>query len=288
MQIEKQKSEYVKDSFSEYLGKITHVSASDLKNFLKSPKFFYYKKYHEKPANDEEKRHFLLGSAMHELILEPEKFKNNYAVSEKFDRRTSEGRLKSSQFEIDNHGKGIIFTDEFKMITEMASSVRNNDVFMKIIADSYRELSIYTIDSVTGLNIKLRPDVFSKNRPTIIDLKSCLDSSLKGFKKDVYSYGYAITASFYSDFSGKDNYLFCAIEKSVPYQTSLFMLSEEIMNYGRVQYRMALHLMKWSYDNNYWCDYGEFELLKKAYETGDLSSFSVNELKSNNKITVIN
>ena len=36
---------YVKDSFSEYLGKKDHISASDIKNFMKSPKYYFYKKY---------------------------------------------------------------------------------------------------------------------------------------------------------------------------------------------------------------------------------------------------
>ena len=45
------------------------------------------------------------------------------------------------------------------------------------------------------------------------------------------------------------------------------------MDFGRYQYRMALDLLKWSFDNNYWCDYVEFEILKECYLLDDLSDF---------------
>ena len=35
---------------------------------------------------------------------------------------------------------------------------------------------------------------------------------------------------------------------------------------------MALDLMKWSVDNNYWCDYVEFEVLKESYDLGSLDT----------------
>ena len=36
---------------------------------------------------------------------------------------------------------------------------------------------------------------------------------------------------------------------------------------------MALDLIKWSKDNNYWCDYNEFEVLKECYELENLDQF---------------
>ena len=38
--------EYVKDTFEEYLGKKDYISASDIKNFLKSPKYYFNNKLH--------------------------------------------------------------------------------------------------------------------------------------------------------------------------------------------------------------------------------------------------
>ena len=119
----------------------------------------------------------------------------------------------------------------------------------------------------------MRPDILCTNKSTIVDIKSCVDSSPKKFKGDVYSYGYSLSAAFYCDNLNRENYIFAAIEKSQPYQTSLFSLNDEMIEYGRTQYRLGLDILKWSYDNNYWCDYNELEILKECFELGNEDEF---------------
>lgn len=285
MQTTSQKIEYVKDSFADYLGQKDRISASDIKNFLVSPKYYFYKKYEEQKKSEAE-RHFIIGSALHELILEPEFFKNNYLVTPKFDMRTNVGKTAHTEFLQQAEGKVLLNIDEYEMIVKMGQSASENETFLDLIWDSYRELSCYTIDEKTGLKLKMRPDSFAKNKSTITDIKSCQKSSYKDFKGDVYKFGYSITSAFYKDFLNRENYVFCAIEKQAPYQTALYMLSDEMIEYGRGQYRMALDLLKWSYDNNYWCSYNEFDMLKECYDLGNLDKFF--ELKeSSEKITII-
>jgi hypothetical protein len=67
--------------------------------------------------------------------------------------------------------------------------------------------------------------------------------------------------------------VFVAIEKAAPFQTSMYQLDDEKVDSGRKQYRMALDLIKWSNDNNYWCDYNEFEVLKECYDLENLDQF---------------
>lgn len=285
MQTTSQKIEYVKDSFADYLGQKDRISASDIKNFLVSPKYYFYKKYEEQKKSEAE-RHFIIGSALHELILEPEFFKNNYLVTPKFDMRTNVGKTAHAEFLQQAEGKVLLNIDEYEMIVKMGQSASENETFLELIWDSYRELSCYTIDEKTGLKLKMRPDSFAKNKSTITDIKSCQKSSYKDFKGDVYKFGYSITSAFYKDFLNRENYVFCAIEKQAPYQTALYMLSDDMIEYGRGQYRMALDLLKWSYDNNYWCSYNEFDMLKECYDLGNLDKFF--ELKeSSEKITII-
>ena len=101
--IESQQIQYVKDTFAEYLGKVDYYSASDIKNFLKSPKMFFYDKYTK--VKEENQRHFAIGSAVHEMILEPQLFNSNYLVAPKFDKRTKEGKEAFARFQIEvrNH-----------------------------------------------------------------------------------------------------------------------------------------------------------------------------------------
>lgn len=278
---------YVKDTFEEYLGNKTHVSASDIKNFLHSPRYYYYKKHEEvKVRNTEKDRQFPIGSAVHELVLEPELFWANYCVAEKHDLRTKVGKEKQAEFLANIGNKTMLYEDEMTMALAMAEQGTKNQTFMELIKESYRELSCYTQDEQTGLLIRMRPDSFAKNKSTIVDIKTCKDSSFKAFKRDVYTYGYNISAAFYGDFLKRDNYVFCAMEKQQPYQTALYVCSDEMIDYGRKQYRLALDLLKWSNDNNYWCDYNEFEILKECYELGNLKDFFDIRDKSE-KITIL-
>ena len=284
--ISQPKIEYIKDTFEEYLGKKTHISASDIKNFLHSPRYYLYKAVEEEYENKSKERYFALGSAVHEVILEPELFKSNYIVSPKFDMRTTIGKVGYAEFLKTSEGKTILFIDEYEMAIKMGDSASKNDTFVELIKDSFREVSCYTIDEKTGLKIRMRPDSFANNKSTITDIKTCLDSSPSKFKYDVKKYGYNISSAFYMDFLGRENYVFCAIEKTAPYETALYVLDDEMTEWGRKQYRMALDLIKWSKDNDYWCSYNEFEILKECYELDNLNDF-FEIAKNSEKITIL-
>jgi hypothetical protein len=264
------KVEYVKDTFDEYLSKSDYVSASDLKTFLKSPRAYFYDKNRTEPKPD--KKHFAVGSALHEYIMEKDQFDKNFIVSPKFDRRTKDGKQKYEDFQLIANSKTIIDEQEMEMIKQISVGAKMNRTFMELLDGSHYEVSCYTFDEITGLKVRLRPDILPMSKNTVVDIKSCLDSSPRGFKSDVYSYGYSLTSAYYLDFLGRENYVFAAMEKNPPYQTSLYVLNDEMTDYGRHQYRMALDLLKWSIDNNYWCDYIEFEILKESYLLGDLTN----------------
>lgn len=278
------KIEYVKDTFAEYLAKKDYIAASDIKKFLKSPSLFYYEKFLKTEKVDE--RHFSIGSALHELILEPELFNQNYCVAPKFDRRTKEGKAKFEEFTLNARGKTALFEDEMDMVVKMSQNALLNHTLVELMQNSHRELSCYTIDEKTGLKVKMRPDIMSQTKSTITDIKSCVDSSPKKFKNDVYSYGYSISAAYYCDFLNRENYVFAAMEKQAPYQVSLYTLNDEMIEYGRSQYRMGLDLLKWSFDNNYWCTYNEFEILKECYSLDNMNNF-FDTLKKSQLITIL-
>mgnify|MGYP006266645789 CR=1 FL=1 len=276
--------EFVKDSFSDYLGNKERISASDIKNFLRSPRYYQFKRFEEE--RKEEERYFAVGRAVHEAILEPQEFHNNYIVSPKFDRRTTQGKKDAEEFASNSMGKTIISEDEMVLVTKITEKAHQHQTLMELLKDSYRELSVYTQDEKTGLLLKLRPDAISTNKSTITDLKTCNDSSARSFKRDVYNHGYSVSASFYMDFIGRDNYIFAALDKEAPHQVSLYYLNDEMIAYGREQYRMALDLIKFCKDNNYYPDYSEFEILKEAYKLDSLDTF-FDTLSKSDKIILL-
>ena len=279
------KIEFVKDTFEEYLGKSDHVSASDIKTFLTSPRKYYYEKF-EKTQKEEKGRHFSIGSALHEIILEPHLFDSNYIIAPKFDLRTTKGKQDKIDFESTSGGKTLLFEDEMEMIRQIAENALKSHTLVELMKESYRELSVYSEDEQTGLKVRLRPDILSKTRSTIGDLKSCLDSSMRRFKSDIYNYGYSISAAYYCDFIDRENYVFIAAAKTAPYEVAMYALNDDMMQYGREQYRMGLDLIKFCQDNNYWPSHNEFEVLKDCYLLGSLDTF-MDTVKTSELITII-
>jgi hypothetical protein len=123
---------YEKDTFQEYLGKKDHISSSDIKNFMKSPKVYHYSKYEDTKKGDEDLRHLIIGSALHESILEPHQFFENYVVSPKFDRRTKDGKIVYETFKNENKGKRMLYEDEMEMIIRMGSNALTNKSLIEL------------------------------------------------------------------------------------------------------------------------------------------------------------
>lgn len=235
---------------------------------------------------EHQQRYFVVGSYLHCLILTPELFNSQYYVSKKFDLRTTAGKESAKELAKENDGKECLFEEEIKMIESIAKNARQNKTFMELIKDAYFELSIYTQDLETGLKIRIRPDVISKTRSTMVDLKSIATGGARKFKYAVTDYGYNVSAAFYSDFGKKSNYLFYALEKEEPYQCSLYNLSDNLINLGREKYRMALDLLKFCYDNNHWPDYNQFAVMKEMYFIDALPNY-FEQVENNNLIFTI-
>ena len=275
---------YIKDTFEDYLGAKDYISSSDIKNFLKSPSYYYFKKYKEK--DKETKKHFVFGSAAHELFLEPSEFINHYVVIPKLDLRTSAGKAKMAEFELNNQGKYFITDEEMLLINTFVEKATKIDELALLMKDSYREVSCHTIDEKTGLKVRIRPDILRSQQSAIADLKTTTDASPKSFRRDSFSYGYNISAAFYTDFLQRADYLFVALEKNPPYDVTLYFLNDESVETGRQAYRMALDLMRYCYDNDYFCGYNEFEIMKECYSLGNMDKFS-DLIKNGSKITIL-
>lgn len=81
------------------------LSASQCKVLLENPHKYYL------GLGTEETEAMRFGSLVHKLILEPEDFDREYAVSPKFDGRTKKGQADKAQFKAENQAKSIITID---------------------------------------------------------------------------------------------------------------------------------------------------------------------------------
>ena len=186
-----------------------------------------------------------LGSAVHSLVLEPEVFHDDFAVAPKCDKRTKLGKAEYAEFLEGVGSKTVISADTLNTAEQMTFSVRNHPIANKILSNGEAELSFFTNDSETGLQLKCRPDYV--NAGTLIDLKTTRDGSFDGFSKQCGNLAYIIQAAFYLDVYNaanetnlKDFFIIC-VENSAPYAVSTYKLDELQIEAGRKMYRRALN-----------------------------------------------
>jgi len=186
-----------------------------------------------------------LGSAVHSLVLEPEVFHDDFAVAPKVDRRTKLGKAEYAEF-LENVGnKTVISADTLNTAEEMTFSIRNHPIANSILSNGQAELSFFTNDSETGLQLKCRPDYV--NAGALIDLKTTRDASYESFSKQCGSLGYIIQCAYYLDVYNQANetklkdFFIVAIENTAPYAVACYKIDELQLDAGRKMYRKALN-----------------------------------------------
>jgi exodeoxyribonuclease VIII len=106
----------------------------------------------------------------------------------------------------------------------------------------------------TGLELKCRPDGLLKEAGIVIDLKSCLDASYRGFDKAVRNYRYDLQECFYRyvlKLCGypTTNFIFIATEKN-SYATACYEMSDKYNKYAEAEMFKTLKKIKVAQDTN--------------------------------------
>jgi len=185
-----------------------------------------------------------VGSAVHSLVLEPETFTNEYAVSPKCDRRTKIGKAVYADFLADSEGKTVLSEASLYDVKGMATAVMEHPIASRVLTGGRSEYSYFSVDKETGIEKKCRPDY--ENGGALIDLKSTRDASFEGFAKQMGDLGYLIQAAWYLDVyneaTGEDlkEFFIVAVENFSPYAVAVYKIDEMQIEVGRKQYRKAL------------------------------------------------
>ena len=120
------------------------------------------------------------------------------------------------------------------------------------------EQSFFCTDSKTGLELKARPDFILDDYSLILDLKTTVDASPKGFQRSVANYRYYVQASHYLDViegatgTRPQAFLFAAVEKSRPFGAAVYMADQAMIDLGKQHAREDLdNIAKWMAEDNY-------------------------------------
>jgi exodeoxyribonuclease VIII len=233
------------------------ISSTELKKIAKSPA--HYKHYKENPLEDTPA--LLFGRAAHKYVLETYDFYNEFAVAPICDRRTKEGKETWNKFVADSEGKDVITQEQFEQIDAMRNAAYATPFVSKLLSGE-KELSFWGKDEDTGLVIKCRPDCITNwnGKHILIDYKTAHDVENMKFYRDSIKFGYDLQLAYYKDIleqnTGKDYMVvIIAQEKTAPYVTNVFQLSNDYLENGREVYKEMLKIYKECSETDNWYGY---------------------------------
>ena len=237
-----------------YHGDKSKVSSSTLKRVLISPAHVHL------PSKETKAMKF--GTLVHTLVLEPEKFEDEYAVEPDLDKRTTKGKADHEAFKATAKDKIVISETEYRTAKTITQKVSEHKFASFLLEHGKSEQTAIWYDYKEKEWLKVRPDHLPTTiGGTIVDFKTSSDASPESFAKDIYNYKYHLSAAMYID--GMINvkseqftqFIFIVAETVAPYNVSVFKLDEEALKLGYQEYRKALGIYHSCKMKNKWYGY---------------------------------
>jgi exodeoxyribonuclease VIII len=201
---------------------------------------------------------FDMGTVVHASAL-PGENPDDIAVRmpEGMKKTTKEGKA----FVAEHQGKIILNPSDAHIVDQMMLSLREHPFSASLVNGELKgkaEQSFFCTDKDTGLELKARPDFLMDDLSLIIDLKTTVDASPKGFQRSVANYRYFVQASHYLDViegatgTRPQAFLFVAVEKTRPFSTAVYMADQAMIDLGKQQAREDLNnIAQWIADNKF-------------------------------------
>ena len=239
-----------------------------------------FKWFMENP--DEPTPAMTFGSAVHKLLLEPDTFRNEYAVAPVCDRRTKEGRLVYQKFLDDCGDKIVISADDLVTANEMVRVLQQTKFVNALLDGAAKEELITWTDEMTGETCKIRCDavkLMTDGTPIIIDYKTTNDASTDAFVRKAISLGYDFQSGMYCEgverkFGKAPRFVFIAQEKTAPYAVNILEADEAFIQRGKDIFRELIGIYhECMITDNWWGYLGKDEIIGKL----NLPSWASNE-----------
>jgi exodeoxyribonuclease VIII len=203
----------------------TAISATKLKDFERSPAY-YYAKHVSREIVESPSAAMVLGSAIHAALLEPEEFPKRFVEAPQVDRRTKAGKEDWAAFQSTLEGRDPLKADEMQVVREVQRSAEG--VVNPFLEDARIE-SVVRVKSEYGW-LQSRPDCWTKEGP-VMDVKTIRD--MASLHRQFWSLGYHIQDAFYRSVidyeTGEDPgpVQFIFVETQAPFQVARVQVDEE-------------------------------------------------------------
>ena len=172
-----------------------YISASMVKQALQGSK----KQFDYAMNNSSETEAMLVGSAFHSMMLEPDKFKSEYAFEPAMDRRTKAGKeyieeWKKENESIPNHVPG----KHEQRLLDMKDSLLEHIMFTALLHPD-GEFETIKLFELCGVKCKAKVDYYNPEENYILDIKTCNSVQIDDIVESIRKYSYGIQAAFYLD-----------------------------------------------------------------------------------------
>lgn len=221
----------------------TGLSQSSLKLFLTSPAHYLA----SLDAIVEPSKAMQFGTAFHANLLQPNP-SDHYAVKQKVDGRSKEGKAYNEQFQLENEGKVIIDTEDEARIASMKLSVMShitaNSLMNNLTHSEFAVFGTYKANAGT-VRVKGLIDGYCEKTGIIVDIKTCEDASPRGFRKAIWDRRYDIQVVQYCwllENAGLPvtDFVFVAVEKMPPFAVGCYTINPESLKNTKETWTQAL------------------------------------------------
>lgn len=198
------------------------------------------------------------GTLVHELLLEPDLFKDKYSFIPKIDKRTKEGKAKYNELLELSEGKILVEEDVYNSVKKSVEAFKNHPWFKVLLSDGIAEQSFFWKDKETGVLCKIRADYYIPSLNLVVDIKTTLDAT--DFGRSSAKYGYHTQNAFYIDglreVTGVEpDFIFFIVESSEPFGVKLVRLDNDSQDLGRNKYRELLSVYAKCLETGDWTGY---------------------------------
>lgn len=237
---------------------IKALSNSSLSVLKRSPTEFH-KRFITGEMKGQETDAMLLGSAVHMLALEPERFDAQYVVldgpinpqtGKPYGRDTKKFEVWLDA-EMTLQTRKVLVREEFANSLAIAKAFQSHPTIAAIMASRAEKLfeseyaMLWVEDDGSELDLKCKIDFVCPSERIIVDLKTTSDPSPHAWSWSAEDFGYHRQAAIYSDameakYGEPFRFLFGVVRSKEPYEAAVYELDAESINRGRSEYEALI------------------------------------------------
>ena len=247
----------------------THISRSMLATFAESPRKFEAAYVTRTIEADDESDALKIGTGTHAVCLD-DVIELDKIVIIPQEVLASNGHRRGKaweQFEFENACKTLLLPKQFELVKTLSDRLRSLIGGFLDNPLCAREQEIYFSGYEVPLRAKLDIVVPTKAGVLVIDLKTAVDVSPRGFERAVRDRRLWLQDAHYSLAAtkcyGQDTrFLFAVVEKSVPYRTRIYELPEYVREVARQRHEELCHDLARRMESGDWSEPGEGEIVE--------------------------